>query len=431
MQINKIPLVRFPNFKEEWEVKKLGEIGSIKGGGTPTSNVSKYWIGNIPWISSSDILDNNIQDIKISRFINEDAVSNSATKIIEKGTVLIVSRVGVGKFAVSKEPICTSQDFSNFKPKIDNPYFLAYYFLAKRKKFLSLAQGTSIKGFTGKDIRNLKFVIPNSLTEQQKIAHFFTILDQKLSQLQEKRTHLETYKKGMMQKIFAVGEKSITNTSITNDELDNTRNSSFVIPNYIRFKDENGKNYPDWEVKKLGEVGMALIGLTYSPKDVVNSGGTLVLRSSNVQNKRLAFEDNVYVKGYISEKNFVKENDILICARNGSRSLIGKSALITKEYENCAFGAFMAVYRCEFNLFFFHVFQTDIFDKQITQHLGATINQITNKSLLSFKFPIPCNEEQTKIANFLSKIDKKINNVNQQIEKTKTYKKGLLQRMFV
>ena len=129
-------------------------------------------------------------------------------------------------------------------------------------------------------------------------------------------------------------------------------------------------------------------------------------------------------------QNFVKENDILICARNGSRSLIGKSALIKKENEDCAFGAFMSIYRSDYNLFFYHVFQTDIFDKQITQHLGATINQVTSKSLNSFVFPVPSLPEQTKIANFLSKIDAKITTVNEKIEETKEFKKGLLQKMY-
>ena len=401
-QINKIPLVRFPEFKDGWQNELLGKhIKKTDKKNKEDLNLPVYSINNkegfLPQSEQFDGVNSKERGFDISIY-----------KIIQPKTFAYnPARINVGSIGYSHdlENILISSLYVCFQTddKIEDSFLLQFLDTDIFKTSVLRYQEGGVRQYLFFDsISKIPFSIPN-LAEQKKIANFFSIVDQKLNQLQEKLNGLEQYKKGMMQRIFS---------------------------QQLRFKDDNGNDYPEWEVKRLGEVGKALIGLTYSPNDVVVSDGTLVLRSSNVQDKRLAFEDNVYVKGEISEKNFVKENDILVCARNGSRSLIGKSALITKEYENCAFGAFMSIYRSDFNKFFFHVFQTEIFDKQITQHLGATINQITNKSLISFKFPVPCTEEQTKIANFLSKIDDKINTVTEKIEQTKAYKKGLLQKMF-
>ena len=152
----------------------------------------------------------------------------------------------------------------------------------------------------------------------------------------------------------------------------------------------------DWAAKSLSEIGDSLIGLTYQPSKV-RKYGTLVLRSSNVQNGLLCFDNNVFVETKIPERIKVRPGDILICTRNGSRNLIGKSAIIDKRAIGMTFGAFMGVFRSEHGQFLRHVFQSGIFKKQINEHLGATINQITNKSLKSFKVPLPQkNQERTK-----------------------------------
>ncbi|MEW4538018.1 restriction endonuclease subunit S, partial [Vibrio cholerae] len=106
----------------------------------------------------------------------------------------------------------------------------------------------------------------------------------------------------------------------------------------------------DWEVVTLGDIGQTVIGLTYSPNDVADFG-TLVLRSSNVQNGKLAYADNVYVNMELPERVIVKQGDILICVRNGSRQLIGKCALIDENAEGSAFGAFMSIFRTKYSVF--------------------------------------------------------------------------------
>ena len=184
----------------------------------------------------------------------------------------------------------------------------------------------------------------------------------------------------------------------------------------------------DWDVIRLGEVGETLNGLTYSPKDI-HEDGVLVLRSSNVQNRQLEFKDNVYVNVEDDKFNPVKENDILICVRNGSRSLIGKNALIDKKSEGLAFGAFMSVYRSELNKFFFHLFDTDIYNKEVHKNLGATINSINGSDLRNFIMPLPPKNERIQIATILSDWDEAIDKTDALIEKLQLRKKGLLQQL--
>lgn len=182
----------------------------------------------------------------------------------------------------------------------------------------------------------------------------------------------------------------------------------------------------EWETKKLGEIGEIVNGLTYSPNDIAENG-VLVLRSSNVKNRSLAFEDNVYVR--TDNYNPVQENDILICVRNGSKNLIGKNALINKENEGVAFGAFMSIYRSSFNTFLFHWFDTNEYKEIVYKNLGATINSINGSDLRKFKVPFPSIEEQKKLASFLSIVDERIQTQNKIIEQLETLIKGLCQNL--
>jgi len=189
------------------------------------------------------------------------------------------------------------------------------------------------------------------------------------------------------------------------------------------------KNLPSgWKVVRLGEIGKIVNGLTYSPENVSNNG-LLVLRSSNINDNFIVLNnDDVYVKG-ISKFNKTLENDILICVRNGSKNLIGKNALITEKYKDLAFGAFMAIFRSNYNLFLIHIFKTNTFFKQVKNDLGATINSINNSNLLNFKIPLPPLDEQEKIAEILSTWDEAINLTINLIESKKQFKKALMQNL--
>ena len=184
----------------------------------------------------------------------------------------------------------------------------------------------------------------------------------------------------------------------------------------------------DWEIKKLGELGKVVSGLTYDPSQI-NGEGVLVLRSSNIKNRRLEFSDNVFVKVSEGEYNPVQEGDILICVRNGSRDLIGKNALITDKAKGLAFGAFMAIFRSDCNSFLYHVFDTDTYLKEIHKNLGATINSINGSDLKLFKVPFPPKKERENITVILSSFDEAITTTQQLYERLQQRNKGLMQQL--
>lgn len=184
----------------------------------------------------------------------------------------------------------------------------------------------------------------------------------------------------------------------------------------------------EWENTPLLKIAEILNGLTYQPENV-RTYGKLVLRSSNIQDDRLVFRDNVYVdKNIVNTKN-VEIGDIVICVRNGSAALIGKSARINEEI-NATIGAFMTNIRC-FNTktsgFFYYFTKTEVFKKFVNEVLGATINQITKADFKRLKIMLPSDvKEQETIANILSSMDKEIENLEKEKEKYIQLKSGAM-----
>ncbi|MCA8919014.1 MAG: restriction endonuclease subunit S [Planctomycetes bacterium] len=183
-----------------------------------------------------------------------------------------------------------------------------------------------------------------------------------------------------------------------------------------------------WEDAALGQLGECIIGLTYEPKDVVEDG-LLVLRASNIRDGRLVFDDNVYVDKAVHPHLLTRERDVLICVRNGSRRLIGKCAVIDESTAGATFGAFMTVYRTKHSKFIFQAFQADEIQQQIRERLGATINQITNKDLNSFRVKLPSGREQAAITTVLSDMDAEIAALEQRLNKTRAIKQGMMQQL--
>ena len=157
----------------------------------------------------------------------------------------------------------------------------------------------------------------------------------------------------------------------------------------------------DWKLRQIGDVCDLINGITYTPNQISNSEGTLVLRSSNIKNSNLVFDDNVYIHIDENSYNKVLENDILVCVRNGSKNLIGKNAKITKEVEGIGFGAFMTVLRGELNNYIFHYLDSELYFREIHKNLGATINSINNADFRKFRFFLPPEKERIFISELI------------------------------
>ena len=189
-------------------------------------------------------------------------------------------------------------------------------------------------------------------------------------------------------------------------------------------------NCLDWKKEELNKLGKVISGLTYSPQDI-REDGLLVLRSSNIKDNVIDLNDTVYVRSDVKGYTLTEENDILICVRNGSKSLIGKNALIPEGMPLCTNGAFMIVFRANNPCFAFQLFQSKQFDKQVKADLGATINSINSKQLKKYIFAIPQEKkEQEKIADCLSSIDDLISAEERKLSLLNEYKKGWMQKLF-
>lgn len=183
-----------------------------------------------------------------------------------------------------------------------------------------------------------------------------------------------------------------------------------------------------WLDCRLGDIGQVLIGLTYSPTQI-DPSGTLVLRSSNIQNGQLALDDTVRVVADIPDDIRVRSSDILICVRNGSRALIGKSLFLDERVEGETFGAFMAVYRSRENDYLRFFFESETFKRQVDEHLGATINQITNRSLKGFEVCLPPVEERRLIEAALADATQLVWSLEGLIAKKRAIRQGITQQL--
>ena len=194
-------LVFIKNRKPSWEKSALHDIASFCGGGTPSKDVSSYWDGEIGWISSSDIQEEWIDDISVTRRITKKAIDNSATKLCPEGTIAIVSRVGVGKVAIIPESLCTSQDFTNITSITGNTHYMAYQIAFRMKLEAMKTQGTSIKGVTADTIKSMVLDIP-PLEEQKKIADMLTAFDSYIKRAVYELNLFLTMKKALLLQLF-------------------------------------------------------------------------------------------------------------------------------------------------------------------------------------------------------------------------------------
>ncbi|MGF2636485.1 restriction endonuclease subunit S [Acinetobacter johnsonii] len=402
------PKLRFKEFDGDWTKYKIAEVTEYLVDGTHFS--PKSTDGEFKYITSKNIRNDGLDLTNISYISKDEHESIYKRCKVQLGDILLTkdgANTGNCCLNTLDEEFSLLSSVAVLRGKnqsFDNNFILQILQSdLGQNMIVSSMSGQAITRITLTKLKDYSFHFPE-FKEQTKIASFLSAVDEKIAQLSQKHQLLSQYKQGMMQKLFS---------------------------QQIRFKADDGSEFEEWESRTLAEVGENIIGLTYSPTDVTNDGsGILVLRSSNIKNGRLNKNDQVRVNKKIKDKILVQPNDILICTRNGSQRLIGKSVIIN-DNEVMTFGAFMSVYRSQYNRFIAYLMQTPWFFEQVQMNLGARINQITTGTLNEFTFDFPCLEEQTKIANFLSAIDQKIEVTAQQIEQAKQWKKGLLQQMFV
>lgn len=325
--------------------------------------------------------------------------------------------------------------YSCIMPKVDYPTTLApnmflikqykkdlntkyLWYLLSSKMFFNYLQIVALSSAQPKlnkeNIRQTPIIIP-PIIEQEQIAKY---LD---------------WKCGEVDKIVEVRERQIKllgelRTSVISRAVTRGLNPNAPLKDssidWIRQIPEH------WEIKKVKFTGKAIIGLTYSPNDIIDKGGSIVLRSTNIQNGVLDLSDKVRVNSSISEKLKIRKGDVLLCSRNGSASLVGKCAYIGDVLDGVTWGAFTTVLRSSMKKYLYYALNSDIMKFYLGMFSTSTINQLTTGTLNNMELLIPPATEQQQIADYLDKktaeIDSTINKFKVQIDKLKEYKQALI-----
>lgn len=399
---------------QDWDKRKLKYIAKVETGGTPPRGDDSNFDGEygIQWIKPDNILENNtISETK-------EKVSIEAAKnlpIISKGSTVVCCIGTVGKCAYVSEKSVSNQQINavTFCDEYDSRYGF-YSTLISKQEYEAQANKVVVSILNKFQQSNI-FYPYCKINKQQNIADYLdkkcSEIDACLSDVNESIAKLQEYKKSII-------TEAVTKGLDTNAEMKDSG---------IEWIGEIPKN---WTVSKLKYLGQAIIGLTYSP-DNIDDEGFLVLRSSNIQEGKLSLNDTVIVNKEIPKKLIIKKDDLLICSRNGSKSLIGKTIMIKDNLESTTFGAFMTVFRSDYNSFIYYVLQSEIFNYHIETFLTSTINQLTTGNLNGIKITLPRETaEQQQIADYLdnkcAEIDNVIEDKKELANKLKEYKHSLI-----
>ena len=419
MTTKNIPKLRFSKFEEEWTKKILGEFLEFKNG--INANKEQYGRG-YKFINVLDIIEND--------YITHDKIIGSV-EISEKeflknevkyGDILFQrssetrEEVGQANVYLDKEKnscfggfVIRGKAIKEYHPVFMN--LLLKTWLA-RKEIVTKSGGSTRYNVGQKILENVKIIIP-SLPEQQKIASFLTAIDSRIQQLTHKVELLEQYKKGVIQQIFS---------------------------QQIRFKNEEGKAFTDWEEKKLGEIGefktSSVDKKTLDGEKIVFLVNYMnVYRHENITTEYRKKLMRVSASETQLKSNNLKKGDILFTPSSETPSDIGHSVVVFENLDNTLYSYHLMRFRpcIEIDILYSHYFcNIPSVLKQITRFAtGSTRFTISVDSFSKIKVQLPSLPEQQKIALFLSAIDKKIQLTQQQLDKMQTYKRGLLQQMFV
>ena len=409
----RVPKLRFPGFTEDWEQRKLDDIAKIKtGGGTPKTANPEYWSGNIPWIQSSDLVEGDIVHVNINKFINNNALKNSAAKLISRDSIALVTRVGVGKVAVINQDFTTSQDFLSLSDFDGNDIkFLAYQLYRLMQENAKVLQGTSIKGITKTELIEQSISIPSSGQEQNLISNVLSKIDSIITLHQRKLDNLKLKKKALLQKLFP----------------------------------KNGERYPElrfpgftdtWEQRKLGEcMNSFAYGLNAAAKEY--DGMHKYIRITDIDDETHNFIQSNLTSPDIDFNMDVSDYKLnvgdIVFARTGAS--VGKTYLYNPNDGDLYYAGFLIRGKVKEDCDAGFIYQNtltkdyDSFIKITSQRSGQP--GVNSKEYATFRLNIPCKDEQEQISKVLNSLDELFTLHQRKLDHLQLQKKALLQQIFV
>ena len=366
----KVPKLRFPGFTDAWEQQKLGEVvNKCYGGGTPRTSVEEYWTGNIPWLQSSNLIDDDVQNAKVEKFISENAIDSSAAKMIPSRSIAVVTRVGIGKLVLMDKDFATSQDFLSLSGILLEEQFMLYalYILLKSEK--RKGQGTSIKGITKEVLLNKDIRFPGNSIEQLKTGNFFKLFDALISLHQRKLDNVKMLKKSLLQKLFPKdGEK---------------------IPE-LRFPGFTD----DWEQRKLGEVVDVTMGQSPNSSNYTDNPEDYILVQGNADMK----DGRVLPRVWTTQVTKKAHKGDLILSVRAPVGDVGKT-----DYDVVIGRGVASIKGNEFIFQLLGKMKLEgYWDKLST---GSTFDSINSSDIKSSEIYSPNADEQTLMGEFFVKID--------------------------
>lgn len=397
--MNKTPKLRFKEFSGEWDVKKLEELTNYVDyrGKTPTKSESGIFL-----VTAKNIKKGYIDYAASQEFISKESYDEAMRRgLPKKGDVLLTTEAPLGNVAqIDREDVALAQRVIKFRgtDELNNTY-LKYYFLSERfqNKLFSKAIGTTVLGIQGKVLHKMPVTF-SSKEEQEKIASFISLIDDKISLQGEKVEALKDYKKGMMQKLFS---------------------------RELRFKDDDGRDYPDWIPCKIGNCFSERSERGFEDLELLSvSMQNGVMRRSDIEGKDNSSENK-------SNYKLVKEDDIVY---NSMRMWQGASGL--SEFEGIVSPAYTVLTPKHgvYSRYFSYLFKMEkiIYEfRKYSQGLTSDTWNLKYPQIKDIKVMLPSYNEQVKIAKVLEFIDLKIEKNQEKLEYLNEYKKGLLQQMFV
>lgn len=382
----------------------LRRVAQITNGGTP-GNSDEFWNGEIPWATPVDLGKVNGKIIsQTGRHITESGLISGST-LAPKNSILISCRAPIGYVAINQIPMAFNQGCKAIIPRDDSTdtRFLKYALESSTDSIRALGQGSTFLEVSSSQVSSISVPWAQS-TEQRQIADY---LDHETAEIDAFITEQLTAQRLLRERRSAVITRAVTKGLDPSAKL-------------VESGDEAIGTYPaHWRLMRVKHLGESIIGLTYSPEDIVESAneGTLVVRAGNIQDGRLQPTDPIFVSSKIPEKLRLRCGDIVICARNGSANLVGKNAPVSGDFLGSTWGAFMVVVRSTYPKYLRWFLNSEVFSAQTGSFTTTTINQLTSSNLGNLVVALPPASEQESIDTHLRKQTARIDEMSQDLRR--------------